>query len=150
MSYKNGEILITEQVEAVGGFSGVNVGRGTKWRLLNSGDADHYAVVRKGQHTEAFETKTQKERRYRTVIEVLQQVSEDLTDRYDDLLGYADAITDRLDKYWQLADTTGDIVDANVSGGDEVKEVWIRDVLAWIKVEIFVDWLEVVHVVFAE
>lgn len=150
MSYQAGEVLIETQIQAVSGFSADNVGRGTKWRLLNSGNSDHYAVLRKGQHTEIFETKTQKERRHRTVIEVLQRVNEDLTDRYDSLLGYTDAITDRLDQYWQLADTTNAIIDANITGGDEVKELWIRDVLAWIKIELYVDWMEVDNVTFAE
>jgi len=150
MSYKAGEILAETQVKLVTGFSDSNVGRGTKWIWLNSGNSDHYAVLRKGIHTEAFLTVTQKERNYRTIIEILQRVKDDLTDRYDNLLDYVEDIITRLDRYRKLADTTATLRDANITGGDEVKEIWIHDALAWIKVEIYLDWTEDENVTFAE
>ena len=150
MAYSDGEILAEAQVAQVAGFDGSNVGRGTKWRLLNSGRSDHYAVLRKGQHTEPFLTFEVKNKSYRTIIEVIQRVNADLVDNYDALLEYADLITARLDAYRKLADTAGAIRDANITGGDEVKEIWIRDVLAWIKVELYLDWSEDEPITYAE
>jgi len=150
MSYIDGEILAEAQVKNTEGFDSSNVGRGTKWKWLNSGNSDHYAILRKGRHTEPFYTFEIKDKTYRTIIEVVQRVKDDLTDNYDALLEYADAITARLDQYRRLADTANAIRDANITGGDEVKEIWIRDVLAWIKIDIYLDWSEDANVTFAE
>jgi hypothetical protein len=148
--YIDGELLAEAQVLQADGFSSVNVGRGSKWKFINSGSSDHYAILRKGAHTELFQTLRTKDKRYRTIIEVLQRVNDDLTDNYDALLQYADNIIARLDAYYQLADEASTIRDANVTGGDEVKEIWIRDTFAWIKVEIFLDWSEDETITFAE
>ena len=154
MSYITGERLAEAQVVQVEGFNSKNVGRGTKWKWLNSGNSDHYAVLRKGPHTEPFITLRIKDKKYRTIIEVIQRVStgenQTLEDNYDALLQYTDNIITRLDAYYQFADTANTIRDANVTGGDEVKEIWIRDTLAWIKVEVFLDWSEDATITFAE
>jgi hypothetical protein len=133
MDYKTGEVLAQRIVEGVAGFSSNNVGRGSKWRLLNSGNAEVYAVLRKGQHTETFFTMSLKEQRYRTVVEVIQRVKENLDDRYDELLEHVADITARFDAYRKLDDDSGDLRDANITGGDEVKEIWLDNgrVFAW-------------------
>lgn len=148
--YKDGEILAAEQVASVTGFDDTNVGRGTKWKYINSGGADHYAILRKGQHTETYIANRQKEKKHRTIIQVLQRVKDNLTDRYDDLLDHADNIIARLETRRLLGDTGSTVFDANITGGDEVKELWIRETLAWIYVDIYLDWQEQYNVTFAE
>lgn len=154
MNYKAGEVLAAQLLEGISGFDSKNIGRGSKWKYLRSGNSDHYAVLRKGAHTEAFITPKAKEQQYRTVIEVLQRVRENLDDRYDDLLIYADAITTYIDTYRRLGNTdTSEILrDAEISGGDEVKEIWTSNgtVLEWIKIDLFLDWIGEKNVTFAE
>lgn len=152
MNYQDGEILVVEILETVNGFSTTNVGRGSKWKLLRSGKSDHYAVARKGAYTETFFTNTGKQQSFRTIIEVLQRVKENLDDRYNELLDYADAITEALDTKRTLGNITVSNIlrDANVTGGSEVTEIWTQNgtVLEWIKTEIFLDWTGEKYVTF--
>lgn len=154
MNYKAGELLAAQIVEGVQGFGSGNVGRGSKWKLLNSGNSDFYAVLRRGQWAESFFTVSEKAQNFRTVIEVLQRVKDNLDDRYDELLEHADAVISCIDKYRRLGNTSADDVlrDANITGGDEVKEIWLDQgrTLAWIKVDIYLDWIGEKHVIFAE
>lgn len=157
MTYIAGETLIKTQIQAVTGFTNttdkVNVVRGDKWTVLNSGRSDHYAVLRQGTSVREWSTLRQVTTVWRTVIEVVQRVTTDtMENNYDALLGYADSITARLDQYRKLADTTGLLRDANVTGGGEVKGIWVNqgDMPSWLMKEIYVDWTEESNVTFAE
>ena len=152
MSYKDGEILIAAQVKLVSGFSDVNVARGDKWVVLNSGSSDHYAVIRKGEHRFEWDTLRIHTGYYRTIIEVIQRINDTQEAHYDACLEYADAIATRLDQYRKLADTTGSLRDANLTGGSEAKGIWTNtgDKPGWIMVDLFLDWQEQTNVTFAE
>lgn len=152
MSYRDGEILLKAQVVQVAGFSDANVARGDKWVILNSGSADHYAILRKGEHLRTWDTMRQHTSTYRTIIEVIQRINDTQEINYDACLEYADAIAARIDQYRKLADTTGLLRDANVTGGSEAKGIWTNtgDKPSWIMTDVFVDWSEESNVTFAE
>lgn len=147
--YKDGEILIEAQVAQATGFNTGNVTRAT-WKILNSGNNDHYAIIKRGESSRVWEGNSHT-RNYRTIIEVWQRVKDD-QDSYDALNEYADNIEARLDPYFQLADTVGTIRDANLSGSGVVTEQWRNnsDGASWLKMDLFVDWNEEHYVTFAE
>lgn len=152
MSYIDGEKLILTQIQQVTGFNATNAVRGDKWSVLNSGNDDHYVVLRKGEHTRAWQTLRQNLSTYRTIIEVLQRINDTQVANYDAVLEYADAITARLDPYFKLADTANEIQDANLTGGGEAQGIWTNtgDRPSWLMVSLFLDWSEVSNVTFAE
>jgi hypothetical protein len=152
MSYRDGEVLIYAQVIQVAGFSATNVSRGDKWAILNSGKSDHYAVIRKGEHRREWDSLREQVSIYRTIIEVIQRINDTQEANYDACLEYADAVAARIDQYRKLADTTGLLRDANLTGGSEAKGIWINtgDKPGWIMVDLFVDWQEAENVTFAE
>lgn len=147
--YKDGELLIEAQVAQATGFNTGNVTRAT-WKILNSGNNDHYAIIKRGESTRVWEG-TSHTRNYRTIIEVWQRVKDD-QDSYDALNEYADNIETQLDPYFQLADTAGTIRDANLSGSSVVTEQWRNnsDGASWLKLDLFVDWSEEKYVTFAD
>lgn len=156
MAYIDGERLAAEQVASVTGFSTTNVGRGSKWKYLNIGDSDHYAILHKGQWVEDWTTLQEAGHNHRTLIDVIQKVTtandQTLVDNYDNLLTYVDDIVTRLEQYRKLGDTSSIVRDANVTGGDDVKELWINQgtTLAWIYTTIYLDWSEDERITFAE
>lgn len=156
MAYIDGEILAAQQIEQATGFSSLSVGRGTKWVYLNSGASDHYAILHKGAWVQDWNTLREATHTFRTVIEVIQTMAtindNTATDNYDILLNYADAIIARLEAYRKLGDTSGTLRDANITGGEEVKELWLDQgkTLAWIYTAIYLDWSEDEQVTFAE
>jgi hypothetical protein len=147
--YKDGEILIEAQVTQATGFNTGNVFRAS-WIKLNSGNNDHYAIIKRGEGTRTWEG-TSHTRNYRTIIEVWQRVKDD-QDSYDALNEYADNIEAQLDPYFHLADTTKKLRDANLSGSGVVTEQWRNnsDGASWLKMDLFVDWNEEHYVTFAE
>lgn len=149
MSYIDGEILVEAQVVQANGFNSGNVSRAS-WKLLNSGNNDHYAIIKRGEGGRTWEGKSHT-RNYRTIIEVWQRVKDD-QDSYDALNEYADNIETQLDPYFQLADTAGTIQDANLTGSSAVTEQWRNnaDGPAWLKIDLYLDWTEESYVAFAE
>jgi hypothetical protein len=150
MSYTAGEALALTQVRAATGFSSTNTSRGN-WSIRNSGGSDHYAILRQGEFTRAFETFRIDTAHWRTVIEVWQQYVDDGTS-YTNLLTHVANLIARLDQYRKLADTTGTIQDANLTGGSAVMEIMGRsgDGPFWLKQDLYLDWSEESNVTFAE
>lgn len=141
MTESAGLTLIQTQVQAVSGFNTAGNVTISKWGILNSGKADHYAIIKPGMVERPRITMRTRDIDYRTVIEVWQRYKDDGT-TLTTLLGYVDAIAARLDKYRKLADTTGAIRDAEVSGYSEVTEQWRdnADGPSWLKRDVYVDW----------
>lgn len=150
VTYIEGERLVAEQVEAVEGFNSSNVSRGS-WSVLNSGNSDHYAIIRRGELRREWITGRQVANNYRTIIEVWQRLVDDKTS-YDALLEHAYNITARIDQYRKLSDTDGSLRDANLTGGSVVTEQWRNqaDGPSWLKVELYLDWSEDEIITFAE
>jgi hypothetical protein len=157
MNYVAVEKLLKTQIQAVTGFTNttdkINVIRGDKWTILNTGSSDHYAIIRKGEHSRQDDTMRIKGTNWRTVIEICQRItSEPHETIVDALLNYMDAITTRLDQYRKLADTNNLLLDSNVTGGGEAKAIWTNkgDLPSWLMVELYVDWSEQTNVTYAE
>lgn len=150
MSYKFGEQLLENQVIASDGFSAVNVGR-AKWKLLNTGNSDRYAILKRGASVIEWEAAHIHTNRYRTIIEVWQRVIDDQAS-YDALITYVENIQARLEQYRKLGDTTSTVLDANLTGTSDVTEQWRNnaDGPMWFKIEMYIDWSEQTNVTFAE
>jgi hypothetical protein len=150
MSYVDGEKLVKTQVEAATGFSSSNVTRGN-WKILNSGENDHYAILKAGEAVISWDAHSISNSRYRTIIEVWQRVIDDQAS-YDAVLTYADNIRTRIEPYRKLADTADTVLDANFAGRSAVTEQWRNnaDGPSWFKIELYLDWSEQTNVTFAE
>jgi len=150
MSYIDGEKLAEELVAQVTGFSSNNVRRAT-WRILDSGNSDHYAILKRGETVTTWEAMRLQVNQYRTIIEVWQRSKDDQAS-YDALLAYVDDIQTRITQYRKLADTASTVFDANVAGTGVVTEQWRNnaDGPSWLKKDIYLDWSEQTNVTFTE
>lgn len=149
MSELAGITLLATQVAAATGFASTNV-TVMKWKILNDGVSDHYAILKPGAATRTALTFTTKDNVYQTIVEVWQQYVDDGTSGTN-LLTHVDNITSRIDRYRKLADTTSLIRDANVIGYGELKEQWTKDGgPAWLSRDVIVEWQEEEPVTYAE
>ena len=154
MTESAGMTLIETQIDAVTGFDKTGAAANitiAKWKILNDGKADHYAIIKPGPTERPRITMRIRDNMYRTVIEVWQRYKVDGAS-LTALLGYCDAIAARLDKYPHLGDTGDTIRTSDVSGFGEVTEQWTNtgDGPSWLKREIYVDWKEESNVSYAE
>ena len=150
MSEHTGIDLLAVQVKACTGFDRYNVSL-SNWKVLNSGNSDHYAIIRPGPATRTASALTAKQNTYRTVIEVWQRYVDDGT-TLTALLDWVDVIVARLDSYRKLADTTGELRDANVTALGDVTEQWREkgNGPSWLRREIVVEWVEEEVITYAE
>jgi hypothetical protein len=151
MSYTSGEALILTRLQAVSGsvWTSTNTARG-KWGLLNSGDSDHYAILKMGAGTNDGLSISTTLRSYTTVIEVWKSYTDDGTS-YTNMLAYHEAILDMFDQYRKLGDTGGTISDARCARWDAVEEMWTRDGgPRWLRQNFYIEWDEENAVVYAE
>lgn len=140
--YKTGENALSILVQGTAGFDGKNVDI-AKWSLLNSGNSDHYAIIKQGEVTREWLTLRMIQVKNRSVVEVWQRKKDD-TATYNELLSHVDNITARIDTYRMLGDDSGTVYDANVTGSGVVTEQWRNnsDGPSWLKKDIYVDWSE--------
>lgn len=152
MSYTTGEGLVLTTLQGISGsvWTSTNTARG-KWNLLNSGKADHYAILRMGEGANDFQAGTVSLRSYTTIIEVWQSYKDDGTS-YTNMLDYWEAILDRFDQYRKLGDSGGVIQDARCTRWDEIEERWVRggNGPRWLKQNFYIEWQEANSVTFAE
>jgi hypothetical protein len=150
--YSAGEALILTQLRAISGtvWTSANSGRGT-WKMLSTGDSDHYAVLKPGPGDNSFYTMSGASRNFSTIIEVWKSYQADGTS-LTDIEGYADAILAKFDARRLLGDTGGTVEDAYCSHWTEVEERWKRGETAprWLKQEFTIVWTEEANVTFAE
>lgn len=126
-----------------------NTARG-KWNLLNSGKADHYAILKMGAGTNDGFSISATVRRYTTVIEVWRSYTDDGTS-YTNILGYWEAILDMFDEYRKLGDTGGTIQDARCTRWGEIEERWDKGGgPRWLKQDFFIEWVEENAISYAE
>jgi len=154
MTEAAGMTLIVAQVNAVSGFASTGANLNitiAKWGILNTGNSDHYAIIRPGPTERPRISFRIRDSAYRTIIEVWQRYKDDGS-TLTNLIGYVNAIAAQIDKYRKLADTTGTIRDAQVSEFSDVTEQWRgnADGPSWLKREIYVDWNEESNVNYAE
>lgn len=149
LSEANGEALILTRVQAVTGFASTNANY-CNWKALNSGASDHYAIVKPGAFARDQLAMSANQTTWQTVIEVWQRYKDDGTTGAS-LRTHVDNIIAALDQYRKLGDTTGAIMDAVISSGGEVQEMWVKDGgPAWLRRDLTVTWQEFVNVTYAE
>jgi hypothetical protein len=150
MSYITGERLAESLIKGAAGFGTPNVTRGD-WKILNSGNSDHYAILKRGEVSVEWQTMRISTTNYRTIIEVWQRVKDDQAS-YDALLTYVDDIQTRIEQYRKLADTAETVFDANLTGTGIVTEQWRNssDGPSWLKIDLYLDWSNQENVTFAE
>lgn len=149
MTYPATEALVLTQLQAVTGFSSTNTSRG-KWGILNSGMSDHYGIIKPGAFTREQAAMSANEGTYQTIIQVWQRYKDD-GDSLTDLETNVDNIIRRFDQYRKLADTTNSVLDATITNGGQVEEMWNKDGgLSWLKQDLVVTWLEYDLVSYAE
>lgn len=128
-------------------WTATNSARG-KWKMLNSGTSDHYAVLRAGAGANDFMTLSASLRSYTTVIEVWQSYMDDGTS-YTNMLAYMEGILDQFDASRKLGDTTGAVQDARCTHWDEIEERWVRGGgPRWLKQNFYIEWKEENNVTF--
>jgi hypothetical protein len=151
VSYSAGEALILTRLQAISGsvWTSTNTARGN-WTMLNSGKADHYAVLKMGAGTNDGFSLSVTLRSYITVIEVWQSYQADGTS-YTNMLAYWEAILDMFDQYRKLGDGTGTVQDARCSRWDAIEEMWTQGGgPRWLKQNFYIDWQEENNVTYAE
>lgn len=141
--------LVAAQVRNVSGFSTSNVTVG-KWGILNSGNSKVYAIIKPGATNRPPLTFSVFDNQGQTIIQVWQRYKDDGT-TLTDLMANVDLIVARLDQYWQLADTSNTLRNADVSSKGEVTERWDNDgALSWLSRDIVVSWQKEEAVTYAE
>lgn len=150
--YSDGESKVLTRLQAISGtvWTATNTARG-KWGLLNSGAADHYAVLKMGAGTNDGLSLSATLRRYTTVIEVWQSYLDDGTS-YTNMLAFWEAILDMFDQYRKLGDTGGTIEDARCTRWDAIEERWVKggNGPRWLKQNFYIEWAEENAVTYAE
>lgn len=152
--YPEGETLALAVLQGVTGFTGttsttLNTSRG-KWGLLNSGNSDHYGILKPGDFGRSQGAMSMNISMFKTVIQVWQRYVDD-GDSATNLEGHVKNIIAYFDTRRKLGDTTGTIVDAFIDEGREMQEMWNKDgALVWLKQELVVSWQEHDVVTYAE
>lgn len=149
-SYSSGETLLASVIRTVSGFTTANTTIG-QWGVLNSGASDHYAIIRKGQHTRAYNTPRMVENTYRTIVEVWQRYKDD-GNSYQSLLSYVDSIAETVDQYRKLSDNGSTVLDATYIGSGDVIAQWRNkgDGPSWLRVDMTIEWKEQEITTYAE
>lgn len=152
MSYSAGETLILTKLKAIGTgttWTTTNTAQG-KWKMLNGGAADHYAVLRMGAGKNDFMSGSVSLRSYTTVIEVWQSYKDDGTS-YTNMLGYWEGILDQFDANRLLGDTTKTVQDSRCARWDEIEEMWTKSGgPRWLRQNFYIEWSEENAVTFTE
>lgn len=147
--YPDGEALILTQLQNVSGFSSTNTSRGD-WVILNSGKSAFYGILKPGIFSRSQGAISMNISTFNTIIQVWQRYKDDGT-TLTDLENHVENIINRFDAYRKVNDTTGTIVDAFVSEGREVEEMWTKDGgLSWLKQDVIVQWQEHDNVTYSE
>lgn len=157
MSYADGEALILTAIRTATNFDSTNSGR-NKYSLLNSGNADHYAITEPGAYTVQEQgiagigsgSRTTKLTTWTCIVGVYQRYLDD-GDSQAALEAYHTEVMEAIEKYRRLADTTDTIQKARVVGGPEMEYVtWTENGPVWAKWPINIQFEEARLVTFSE
>lgn len=149
--YSDGEALVLSRLQAISGgaWTSANTARG-KWTQLDTGTADHYAILKMAGGTNDPLSISSTMRQWTTVIEVWVSYKDDGTS-YTNLLAYHEAILDQFDAYRKLGDTGGTISDSRCARWDTVEEMWVRGGgVRWLKQNFYIEWQEENAATYAE
>jgi len=147
MSYQAGEALWLARLRDMSQFDGNNSGRGN-WKLLNTGKASQYAILKPGEHTREMMSITTRLNHYQTIIQLWQKYTEDGQSLID-LETLTSAVIAYIDTWPRLTDTTNSIQGAKINTIRELQQV-PPDGPVWILAELVGEWDEEQSVTFAE
>jgi len=137
MAYITGENLIATAVKAHTNFDTDNTFQ-AKWKCLDSGKDDHYAIIKSGGTTPVFITPTIYQSEHRTIIQVWQRYKDDGSTSTS-LYGYVDNVMAQIQNTEHLGDTAGIIQNSTVGEVREVMEMCLSGGgPAWLKQEVVV------------
>lgn len=145
MSYSDGEAAILTLIRAMPQFDDKNAVR-DKWRVLTSGAAADYVVLRPGETQEAFDYaiglgRARVLRSWRTVVEVWTRYIDD-GDTAVRLQVLTQAVIDHLERYPTLNGLAG-VTNARPVGVSNMLERWTeQDGPSWAVWEVYFDWQE--------
>ena len=135
--YPEVEALVLTKLRRVTGFTGTtstteNTSRG-KWGLLNSGNADHYGIIKPGEFERSQGAMSMNISRYQTIIQVWMRYTDDGT-TLTSLETHVKNIIAYFDQWRKLGDSTGTVIESFIGNGGEVTEQWNKDGgLSWLK-----------------
>lgn len=141
-NYSNGEAALLALIQTVTGYTSANTSRG-KWGILNTGKSNTYAILKPGRFgRRRFVTPRTVETPWSTIIQVWQRYKDDGTSMTD-LEANAALIMAKVDADPNLSDSTGTVLDSNLTTGEIVQEMWKRGGgPAWLMWELTVEWTE--------
>lgn len=140
MSYSDGEAAILALLQAMPQFDRRNTARGD-WKPLNSGQSDHYAILKPGIWANAQEALGggAAVTTWRTIIEVWQRWVDDGPTALA-LQALVAEVVDQLERYPALS---GAALLAWVAGGGEMQQRWLKEGgPMWAVWEVYIDWQE--------
>ena len=147
--YTEGEALALTVLQGVTGFASTNTARGN-WGLLNSGISDHYGILKPGEFERSQGAMSMNVSTFVTIVQVWQRYVDDGSS-LTNLEGHVKNVINYFDTKRKLADTTGTIVEAFITGGREVSERWSKDgALVWLSQDLLLQWQEHDITVYAE
>ena len=147
MGYADGEALLLTRIQALDYFGAANTARGD-WKILNSGNDDHYAILRRDNLSIEWITFTDYVRTWTTIIEVWQRYVDDSTTQ-SDLYTHASEIFDVM-AYPHLGDSST-VLDSSIDNSPAPVEKWTKDGgPKWLSCEIVIRWKEQTSVTFQE
>lgn len=152
MSYSAGEALFLTQLQAMSQFDSGNSARG-KWNILNSGNSSQYAILKQGTRARRKISPTKRYEVHQTIIQLWQRYVDDGTS-YTNLLALIDAVVAALDPYRIMGDTTGGVIQANITSVGEIlvgpAPTGGGDGPLWLYCELVGEWHEETTINYAE
>lgn len=121
MSYSSGEALILTALRAHANYDSDNTSRGN-WRVLNSGKAEYYAVLRMGPTTNAPNSMASALTTWTTQIMLYRRYLDDGTTATN-LQADVQTVIEHLEQYATLSDTNNTVVDAQITAVSEMQEI---------------------------
>lgn len=149
MSYSTGEALLLTVVQGCTGFDSNNTSR-ANWLILNSGKADHYAILRPGPFDIEWISANTYQGNWITVVELWQRYKDDGSSQTN-LYGHAANLTAGIIPKRTLGGTDSTIQDATVRQANEPQEM-VRGTdtgPSWLKWELIVEWKDETQVTFS-
>ena len=145
MAYNDGEKLLLKRIQALDLFAQNNSAR-NNWKLLYSGNSDHYAILRPGSFQLRWISITDYIVTYTTVVEVWQRYTDDGDSQSN--LGACVADIFSILAYPNLGDSS-QVLDSSIVDSSEPTEMH-GDNMLWLRWEINVQWEDITSVTYQE
>jgi len=147
MGYSDGEALVLTRVQACTNFDSTNTSR-CNWKILNTGNSDHYAILKPGPFEDGWDSITGALTKWTTIIE-LWQLYTDETTSYTNLYGYLGNLF-AIRGYPHLGNSAI-VRDSNFRGAPAPDEMWPKSGgPIWLRWNINIEWTEETNVTFSE